>query len=346
MSDVTPPRRERGATTVFVALFMSALLVATGFSLDVGNAYLNKAKMQVGADNAALAVARDCALSKTTCSTDATGAPATAGSLVTQNAAGASTTTTLNTSGGTVTVKADKTVPFAFMKSIGVNSKPVTASAKASWNNVPVEGYPIFPLAVAWCDYQSRKPGSGAAAALFRADLALPDRAYTSCSNATGTGTWNSLEGSIWLTNLLGIGNCRYKLTILARLNAVVSTLLGAPIFCRDTVDRLDPGATYMLPVYRSVTWLPVVRDLTIEVVGFVPFKLTGWRFTYLLGLGEQQHTDGTAPSGANCARGLLLLGPCNGITGTFVRSVRKQPDFVYGPGTNLGAATPVLVGE
>jgi hypothetical protein len=344
MSALTRPRDERGATTIVVALFMTTLLITTGLSLDVGNAYLNKSKMQAGADNAALAVARDCALAKASCSTAPSGAPATAGSIVTQNASGATTTTTLNTSAGTVSVKVDKSVPFGFMKSAGLDSKAVSTKAKASWNHVPVEGYPIFPLAVAWCDYQSRKPGSGAAPALFRADLALLDRSYNSCPNPDGTGTWNSLEGSLWLTNLFGINGCRYKLTILARINAVITTLLGAPFFCDSTINALVPGKTYMLPVYRSITWVPVARDLTIEVVGFVPVKLHAWRFTYITGLlGDRRYFDASVP---NCDRGFLGTGPCNGITATFVRTVQKQPDFVYGPGTNLGAAMPVLVGE
>lgn len=326
MSAVARTRDDRGATAVFVALFMTVLLAATGLSLDVGSAYVTKAKMQTGADSAALAAARECALNKSTC---ASVAPTTAASMVTANAAGAATTATVNAAAGTVTVTANRRVPFAFMKSIGVDTKSVRTTAKASFNNVPVAGYPVFPLALAWCDYQARTT----ALKLFRADLGLISRDGKTCRNADNTGNWTSREGALWLVD----SSCRYKVSLWTVIRSVVAELTGAPAVCWGTIGDLEVDKTYVLPLYRSrYTDL----DPRVEIVGFVPVKISGWRFTAatLFEIAQQ-----SAPS-ANCSRGILRIGACNGITGTFVSTAKKQPDFEYGPGTNLGAALPVLV--
>jgi Flp pilus assembly protein TadG len=326
MPDVIASRRDdRGVSAVFVSLFMTSMLVAVGLSLDVGNAYVAKAKMQAGADSAALAVARECAL-KSAC---ASGATATATSMVTANAAGAATTTTLDTTTGTVTVRADKSVPFAFMKSIGVNSKTVRTTAKAKWNNVPIAGYPIFPLALAWCDYQARTTSLK----LFQADLALSKRDGVTCRNADNTGNWTSREGALWLVD----GNCRYKVSLWAVIRSVVAELIGAPYACSDEVRSLQADQIYVLPLYRAKYG---ELDPRVEIVGFVPVKISGWRFTQLAIFEISQKSAASA----NCTR--KFLDPCNGITGTFVSTAKKQPDFEYGPGTNLGAALPVLVKE
>lgn len=340
-------QHETGAIAVTVALFMTVVLVGVGLSLDVGNAQLTKGRMQTAADNAALAVARDCALRKTTCS--ATGASGTAQGLVTSNIPGVGSTTTLNAANGTVRVDASRTVPFSFMSGLGFDSTVVRTRATASWNNVPVEGYPIFPMAIAWCDYQTRQPGSGAGPALFRANLALDKRTYRTCPNADGTGTWGSREGAVWLTAPLGLGGCRYRLSIFSRINAVTTEIFGAPFFCHSTISGLQAEGTYWLPVYRTLTQIPVANTLTLEIVGFVPVRIHGWRFTWgLLGILYPERRQ-VAPGGSavNCPTGSFLFpDPCNGITGTFLRTVEKSPDFDYGPGSNLGATVPVLIGD
>lgn len=330
MSEIDCSRDNRGITAVFVALMMTVLLSAVGLSLDVGNAYVTREKMQNGVDNAALAVARDCIVKPSSC----TGAaPATATSLVTVNAAGAAAKATVNAAAGTVTVTADKTVPYAFTRSIGIDGKAVKTTAKATWNNVPVAGYPVFPLALAWCDYQTRTGGLE----LFQADLGLSSRGSTTCRNADNSGNWTSRDGALWLVD----GNCHYKVSIWSIIRSVVAELVGAPSACRSTIADLDADKTYVLPLYRAKY---TDLDPRVEIVGFVPVKISGWRFTTLSLIEVAQRNAASA----NCDRGSFIfhLGPCNGITGTFVSTVKKQPEFEYGPGTNLGAAIPALVGK
>jgi Flp pilus assembly protein TadG len=328
MSDVAGQRDERGATTVFVAVFMAVLLAAVGMSLDMGNAYVVKAKMQTGADNAALAAARDCVVAKSSCTTLA---PTTAASLVSANVAGTGTAATVNMASGTVTVTATKTVQFPLMKAVGVRDKVVTTKATASFNNVPVAGYPIFPLALSWCDYQTRTTSLE----LFRADLGLSSRASQTCRNADNTGDWTAREGALWLVD----GDCHYKVSLWTIIRSVVAELVGAPPACRSAIADLEPDQTYVLPLYRAKY---TSTDPRVEIVGFVPVKIAGWRFTTLSFFEIAQETADSA----NCSRGLFGIGVCNGITGTFASTAKKQPEFEYGPGTNLGAASPVLVKE
>ncbi len=88
-------RDERGVTTVMIALLATTLIAAVGMSVDVGNAYSQRQRLQTATDNAALAIAQDCALYRSTCTTAGTNpAKATADLVVGQNISGASTTVT------------------------------------------------------------------------------------------------------------------------------------------------------------------------------------------------------------------------------------------------------------
>ena len=83
-------RDERGVTTVMIALLATTLIAAVGMSVDVGNAYVQRQRLQTATDNAALAIAQDCALYRTTCTSS--GGAATANLVVSQNIQGATTT--------------------------------------------------------------------------------------------------------------------------------------------------------------------------------------------------------------------------------------------------------------
>ena len=51
---------ERGATAVMFALLLVPMLGFTAIAVDVGALYAERARLQVGADAAAIAVAQDC----------------------------------------------------------------------------------------------------------------------------------------------------------------------------------------------------------------------------------------------------------------------------------------------
>ena len=55
------PTTDEGATLVFVAVILVALLALTAFAVDFGRMYEERRQLQNGADAAALAIAEDCA---------------------------------------------------------------------------------------------------------------------------------------------------------------------------------------------------------------------------------------------------------------------------------------------
>jgi len=61
LTDEKTPTQEEGATLVFVAVVLVALLALTAFAVDFGRMWEERRQLQNGADAAALAVAEDCA---------------------------------------------------------------------------------------------------------------------------------------------------------------------------------------------------------------------------------------------------------------------------------------------
>jgi hypothetical protein len=77
-----------------------------------------------------------------------------------------------------------------------------------------------------------------------------------------------------------------------------------------------------------------------IKVVGFAPFKITGWSYP------TNANPDPNAPV---CSSIDLLVHPpasigCNGIQGYFVKTLQASSDFTYSPdGADLGAGSVTL---
>jgi hypothetical protein len=80
-----------------------------------------------------------------------------------------------------------------------------------------------------------------------------------------------------------------------------------------------------MLPVYESSSPLTILSSsLTMKIVGFAPFKITGWNEP-----GNAKVDSSATPA---CANILYLLSTitCQGIQGYFVRSAVMDPDQVF----------------
>ena len=151
-------RDERGLTAILVGVLATTLIAAVGMSVDVGNAYTQRQKLQTATDNAALAIAQDCALYRSTCYSANGNAPkSTANFVVGQNISGADTGVqgTVTPSSSSVTVTSTKVVPFTFARLVGVSSKTASVSATATWDKAPNEGYPLLPMAVGYCQYKA-----------------------------------------------------------------------------------------------------------------------------------------------------------------------------------------------
>lgn len=365
-----------------VALLMTVLLASVGLGVDTGSLALQGSRVQHSADAAAAAIAQDCVLGKSTCS--AAGAANTATYFANQNSSGGTATVPGGASptAGIVRVKVEKTVPTNFFAFIGVSSKPVSASATATWGGNPTEGAPVLPMGVPWCMYQGNLPPS-TTPLLLRSDVisvvfnvivqgGVAGRVITTllgdllgvteaCTSPTGVNL-KMLRGPIWLSGLEGTVNgafnwnssvCNMHLgTVDGFLGSTTSAVI--PSNCMNKLgNQIKRGQVVMLPVYVpsiSLQQLGLEMDVClplaicsakvpprigVKVVGFAPFKITGWNYS-----GNSQ-PDPNAPA---CASINLLTHPsasvgCNGIQGYFVKSMQANADFTYAPdGMDLGA--------
>jgi uncharacterized membrane protein len=130
------------------------MLGFTALSVDIGAVYAQRARLQNGADAAALAVAQQCGQLQLlrVC----TGATGTASSFVTANAtADASVvgTPTLDWSAHTATVLDSAVQQHWFAPVLGINSTTVRASATARWEGAST-GTRALPLVFSLCEWK------------------------------------------------------------------------------------------------------------------------------------------------------------------------------------------------
>jgi len=338
-------RSERGVTAIVVGLLAPVLIAGVGLSADVGNVMWQRHRMQGAVDNAALAIAEDCALRRASCSTSGTNpALSTADLIVSQNIDGATTTVpgTIASTSPSVTVRAKKHVPMSFAGMIGLVSKETSVKATATWEQAPKTGYPLLPMAVGYCQWKANAyPAtdhiqirtdlldSGLKSLIATLNLlGIPLTNYfaeQTCTNGQGQ-TLKMSDGAVWLTalvdalDLFDVSNmslCNMKVTIFETMLVTAVTPVIAPTAC---VNKLKVGTIAMMPVYESSSPLTVLSSsITMRIVGFAPFKITGWREP------GNAKVDASAPSCIN-----ILTLTCQGIQGYFVRSVVQDPDQVF----------------
>lgn len=352
-------RDERGVAMVLFGIAATVLIGAVGLSVDVGNMVLQDSRVQNAVDSAALAIAQDCALNKPACS-DATG---TANSYAIENAGGADVRPFAPGSNA-VTVAADKAVPTIFLRLLDVNSSDVTASATASWTGYPIEGAPVLPFGAPLCALQNHLPpattpfvlrSNMASALFFNAKNTTITKALQniepmkeSCTS-TASGPVTMLNGLIWLNPPKDGGDFHWNSSAcnmkVPSIEAIINTenSAGIPAQCMSKFgSRIRAGSVVMTPIYAPSAYkdqygLDRGTDggvdkptLKVEIIGFAPFKITGWNMKKEGG-GSQ-----AACSVINLPKKEL---DCEGISGYFVKSVQADPDFTYSPdGKNFGA--------
>lgn len=379
-------RDERGVATVIIAIGMTFLLASAGLGIDTGSLAYQRSRVQHSADAAAVAIAQDCVLNKSTCTP--AGAKSTAEYFATQNSAGGTATIPggVAPTSGSVTVKVDKSIQTSLFKAVGIDSKPVGAQSKATWGGHPSEGTAMLPFGIPWCMYKANQPPS-TTPLLLRSDVVnvlfnvivqggVLGRIITTllgdvlgitdtCTSPEGVNL-KMLRGPIWLSGLEGAVNgifnwnssvCNMHLgTIDGFLGATASAVI--PSNCINKLgNQIKQGQVVILPVYvPSITLeqlglemdacalgicsAKVPPRLGVKVLGFAPFKITGWNFS-----GNTQ-LDPNAPA---CSSINLLTHPsasvgCNGIQGYFVKSMQRDANFTYTPdAADLGANDVML---
>ena len=145
---------ERGATAVVFALLLVPMLGFAAIAVDIGALYAERARLQVAADAAAIAVAQDC--SRGNCGDML----ATARAMVAANDGDASAAQpVLNSDPLSVTVTGSTPVEHWFAPVIGHDATGVSATATVGWG-APSRGTAVLPLTFSWCEF-SQMTGGG-----------------------------------------------------------------------------------------------------------------------------------------------------------------------------------------
>lgn len=151
---------ERGATIVFIAVSMVGLLALTAFSFDFGRVYMERRELQVGAEAAALAIARDCAEGECLLLYDAMAeaeqyadANARDGAAWIQSLDLDLVNQRVHVVTGNEDPTGDRNFNMVFARTVGVNSYTVGAEATAVWG--PPGKLGAMPLIYSECEWQS-----------------------------------------------------------------------------------------------------------------------------------------------------------------------------------------------
>jgi len=337
-----PLRGERGASAVVVALVLIPVLGVVALAVDGGALYYEKAKLQNGADAAALAVAARCARGLPTCSTTAYGSDV--GAVADQNddVDGLQTVSAVAFPGGTGSSPVLATTrtrtsgggglrhPFvsALNAALGQPDSAatfVTASATASWS-APSSAADVLPLAFSLCGLQSAL--SSGTKILLRSDN---NNGSTSCSAADGhpiAGGFGWLDGTTCSSTLSvnGLAASDQGNDLPSRCNGLISPeqLIGRVIEVPIFDCAASAAGTCLTQVGNHTGTQKVDR---YRIYGFAAFKVAGHRLT-----GTDMATDASYTGSLRCT------GNCRGIQGTFVRWNFTGPTSQT-PGPDLGAA-------
>ncbi len=289
---------ERGATAVLFALLLVPMIGFAAVAVDVGSLYAERARLQVAADAAAMAVAQDCA--RGNCGNTL----ATATSMVTANHGAATTTQpVLASQPPSVTVTGSSLQEHWFAPVIGHDSTTVSATATVGWG-APSRGTAVLPLTFSWCEWSQQTGGGMPSGTTVRTIY------FTKSSNTTGcTGPSNNVVpgGFAYLNTPSG----RCEAASARNERSYSSTGNSVPSDCATADFSGWIGDIVLLPLFvesgdqGSNAWY--------RVYGYAAFRLTGYH------LGGQYSTS---PQ------------PCNGnqrcVTGYFTRFVELSDAWQY----------------
>jgi Flp pilus assembly protein TadG len=297
---------ERGATAVIFALLLVPILGFAAIAVDIGSLYADRAKLQVAADAAAIAVAQDCA--RGACGDML----ATARSLILANdGEGNTAQPVLSGSPLSVTVTGSTPQTHWFAPIIGHDSTAVSATATVGWGG-PSAGTAVLPLAFSLCSFNAQTGGglpSGTTTQIIK--LSKSADVATQCTGPSG----NVVPGGFaFLTT--PSNQCTAASAIGQQMNS--STGDSPPNGCTPTDFASYIGKTVLLPIFDkfggtgSGGWY--------RVYGYAAFQLSGYQFT------------GQYSYGGNKVCGPGSNGNDRCITGYFTRFVELSEAWNYSP--------------
>jgi Flp pilus assembly protein TadG len=304
---------ERGASAVVFALLLVPILGFAAIAVDVGALYAERARLQVAADAAAIAVAQDC--SRGSCGDML----ATARAMVVANDGDASAAQpVLSSAPLSVTVTGSTPVQHWFAPVIGHDSTGVSATATVGWGG-PSGGTAVLPLTFSWCEFAQQTGGGLPSGSVVRTIY------FTKTSHTTGcTGPSHNIVP----------GGFAYLDTDAAKCAATTglggqwfsSTGNSVPSACSTADFSKWVGQTVLLPLFEESG--ATGSNAWYRIYGYAAFKLTGYS------LGGQYDTS---PK------------PCNGnercVSGYFTRFVELSDAWNYSPNApQLGASILRLI--
>jgi Flp pilus assembly protein TadG len=304
---------ERGASAVLVALLLVPMMGFTAIAVDIGKVYAERARLQVAADAAALAVAQDCA--RGNCGNML----ATASSLVAANDPAVTTAPpVLSSSPTSVTVTGDKPTQHWFAPVIGIDSTTVSATATVAWG-APGAGTAVLPITFSWCEFSQQTHGGLPSSTTVRTVY------FTKTSNTVGcTGPSNLVVPGGFAYIDTDPGKCQATSAINNRMTSKTGN--SVPSSCAPADFSAWLGQTVLLPLFDDSGLTG--NNAWYRVFGYAAFRLTGYS------LGGQYKTT-PAPCGGNDR--------C--LAGYFTRFVDLSERFTYtNHGPQLGASILRLI--
>lgn len=297
---------ERGASAVIVALLMVPMLGFAAIAVDVGHLYAQRARLQVAADAAALAVAQDCA--RGNCGD----MQATASSLVDANLPGSDAAPpVLSSSPLSVTVTGDKPTQDWFAPVLGIDSTKVSASATVAWG-APGAGTAVLPLTFSWCEWNAQTGGG-----LPSGDTVRTIQ-FTKTSNTGCTGPSNLVVPGGFAYVTTDAGTCQASSAISQDMTSDPGNT--PPSSCSNADFAGWLGQTVLLPLFDEAG--SSGNNAWYRVYGYAAFRLTGYFFG-----GQYSSSPQPCSGNARC------------ITGYFERFVDQSDRFTYtSTGPDLGA--------
>ena len=320
MQRLTAPFRRRlsgehGATAVIFALLLVPMLGFAALAVDIGSLYAERARLQVAADAAALAVAQDC--SRGACGDML----ATARAMVVANDGDASAAQpVLDSAPLSVTVTGRTPVQHWFAPVIGHDATAVSATATVGWG-APSQGTAVLPLTFSWCSFKAQTGGGLPSTTTVQTIKLSKSAGLPDCTGPSG----NVVPGGFGFL-VTDSGTCEVTSALDQRMTS--STGNTPPQGCSAADFAGYVGRTVLLPI--SDEFGGTGSGAWYRVYGYAAFTLTGYDF------GGQFNTGKKVCGGNGSDRCVL---------GYFTRFVELSDAWNYSPDApQLGASILRLI--
>lgn len=342
-------REQQGASTVIVAICMTAVLIVLALVVDIGATAARKAQLQDAADAAALAIAQQCYESDATTTLNGcdpavrstAGATATdiARATVNDGVADLSAAPDFTVTSESVTVSLSSAQAALFSWAAGANGATVVASATAEWRQTVA-----LPFALNRCVLDA----AGTAGTVF-VGSGLYDGLANTVNSALGVvdtlGSDGDLVGYLedvlscgtdvlaggWLASSSVDGECRYDPNLGTALVSILDRVLPVSS-CTPLIQSLV-GKRIIVPVYENST-STLLGSVTAGAIGdatitrYAEIIVSGYEFNHLIGIsGMESYPTAAQPSCVNTVSEILGVTD-GGVAGLFDNLVTSLDNY------------------